>query len=109
MTEKMLGKITHAEFGIDKDYPCLIGLQLSFSFGGSGVSDGGKYTFNIDKSCRAWKVNERLQAITEHIEDIYDLLNAAKVHYVSELVGKPVEVTIEENMFKDFRILTEVL
>lgn len=31
------------------------------------------------------------------------------VNYVSELLGKPVEVTLEDGVFKDFRILTEVL
>lgn len=39
----------------------------------------------------------------------------AKTHACAELcneealIGKPVEVTIEHNTFKDFRILTEVL
>lgn len=109
MTEKVLGKITRAEFGTDKDHPFMIGLQLSFSFQGSGVSDGGKYTINIDKKCRAWEKNERSQAVTEMIENIYDLLNTAKVNYISQLVGKPVEVTLEDDLFKGFRILTEVL
>ena len=109
MTDKVLGKITRAEFGTDKDHPFMIGLQLSFSFHVSGVSDGGKYTLNIDKKCRAWEQNERSQAVTEMIENIYDLLNTAKVNYVSQLVGKPVEVTLEDNLFKGFRILREVL
>jgi len=109
MTGKILGKITRAEFGTDKDHPFMIGLQLSFSFHGSGVSDGGKYTLNIDKKCRAWEQNERSQTVTEMIENIYDLLNTAKVNYISQLVGKPVEVTLEDNLFKEFRILTEVL
>ena len=37
------------------------------------------------------------------------LLNDAKVNYVSQLINKPVEVTIEDRIFKSFRILTEVL
>jgi hypothetical protein len=40
---------------------------------------------------------------------ISKLLNEAKVHNVYELKGIPVEVTLENNTFKDFRILTEVL
>ena len=43
------------------------------------------------------------------IEYIDRILEDAKVNYVSELLNKPVEVTIENNTFKDFRILTEVL
>ena len=109
MTEKVLGKITRAEFGTDKDRPFLIGLQLSFSFHGCVVTDGGKYTLNIDKACRTRNQSEHSQAVTKRVEDIYELLNKAKVNYVSQLVGKPVEVTLEDEYFKDFRILTEVL
>lgn len=93
--EKVLGKIDFAEFGKVSDYPFLIGLQLGFSMGGSGVMDGGKYTVNISSECE-WENNERAQT-------------DAKVSYVSELIGKPVEVTLNKNMFYDFRILTEVL
>ena len=109
MTEKILGKITCAEFGTVKEYPFMIGLQLSFSFQRCGITDSGKYTLNIDKTCRAWEQNERSQAVTKRIEDIYELLNKAKVNYVSQLVGKPVEITVEDDLFKHFRILTEVL
>lgn len=70
--------------------------------------DGGKYTVNIDKQCR-WEESERTTAVTVNIENIYQILKDAKVNYVSQLVNKPVEVTIENNTFKDFRILTEVL
>ena len=43
------------------------------------------------------------------IEDLDLILQDAKVVYVSQLINKPVEVEIEDNTFKDFRILTEVL
>ena len=109
MKEKYLGKITNAEFGTIKDYPFLIGLRLVFSMGGYVCSDGGKYTVNIDSECKWNDENERQATITKYIEKIYEILNDAKVNYVSELIGKPVEVTIEDNTFKDFRILTEVL
>ena len=109
MTEKILGKITFAEYGTIKDYPFLIGLQVGFNLAdGCGIMCGGKYTINIDKACR-WEETERQQVITVSIEKLYELLKSAKVNYVSELKGKPVEVEIEKNTFKDFRILTEVL
>lgn len=108
--EKMLGKIDFAEFGTLKDYPFLIGLQLGFSMsgGGYGVCDGGKFTVNISKECK-WEGQSREAAITASLERVNETLKAAKVNYVSELVGKPVEVTLVNDMFKDFRILTEVL
>lgn len=109
MTKKILGKIDFAEFGTIKDYPFLIGLQLGFKLGDGGcVMDGGKYTVNIDKKCR-WEESERQQAVTVTVEDLYKVLKDAKVNYVSQLKGKPVEVEIESNTFKSFRILTEVL
>ena len=108
MIEKMLGKIDFAEYGTIKDYPFLIGLQLGFTMSGCGIMDGGKYTVNISEQCR-WEKSEREVAVTVSVEKIYKLLKEAKVNYVSELKNKPVEVTIENNTFKDFRILTEVL
>lgn len=108
MTTKELGKITFAEFGTIRDYPFLIGLQLGFRMGGSGVMDGGKYTVNISPECK-WENLNREATITKSIEEVNRILENAKVNYVSELLNKPVEVTMENNTFKDFRILTEVL
>lgn len=108
MTEKILGKIDFAEFGKIKDYPFLIGLQLGFSFRGGGVMDGGKYTVNICRACK-WSTTERMHAITKSVEKVEEILKSANCCYVSELINKPVEVTIENGAFSDFRILTEVL
>ena len=100
--EKILGKIIRAEYGTVKDYPFLLGLQLSFSLNGSVVSDGGKYTTNIE-------VYTSDMDFTVKNLMVHTLLKQAKVNYVSQLVGIPVEVTVEKNVFKDFRILTESL
>lgn len=109
MTGKILGKIDFAEYGTIRDYPFLIGLQLGFKLGdGTSIMDGGSNTVNISKECR-WEKSERTVAITATVEKVYQMLKDAKVNYVSELVNKPVEVTIDKNCFKDFRILTEVL
>lgn len=109
MTWKILGKIDFAEYGTVRDYPFLIGLQLGFKLGdGTGVMDGGSNTINISKECR-WEESERKAAIAVSVEKIYQILKDAKVNYVSQLINKPVEVEIEGNIFKDFRILTEVL
>ena len=109
ITGKNLGKIIFAEYGTIKDHPFLIGLQLGFKLGdGTSVMDGGSNTVNISKECR-WEEAEREAAITVNIEKVYEILKDAKVNYVSELVNKPIEVTIDKNCFKDFRILTEVL
>lgn len=106
--EKLLGKIDSAEFGLFPDRPFMYGLMLSFSFSGVGIADGGKYTVNISANCR-WEESERQEAITKQAEHLRDILRNAKCNYVSELKNKPVEVTIQNNTFKSFRILTEVL
>ena len=109
MTEKVLGKIDFAEFGTIRDYPFLIGLQLGFKLGDGGcIMDGGSNTVNINPECR-WKTCEREVAITAAVEQVDKILKDAKVNYVSQLLNKPVEVEIEKNTFKSFRILTEVL
>ena len=108
MESKILGRIDFAEYGTFKDRPFLMGLQLGFAFPNSGVCDGGKYTVNVSDSCR-WDESERQAAITKQTIFLRDILKDAKCNYVSQLVGKPVEVTLVNNCFKDFRILTEVL
>ena len=109
MTGKILGKITSAEYGMIRDYPFLFGLQLYFKLGdGTAIGCSSRYTVNICEECK-WTAEERQIGITKSVDEVYEILKDAKVSYVSELVNKPVEVTIECNTFKDFRILTEVL
>jgi len=109
MTEKILGKISLAEFGMIRDYPFLMGLNLGFDLAnGSHICDGGRYTENVSEACK-WSPEERQEAITVIVDKVYSILKDAKALYVSDLINKPVEVTIEDHMFKDFRILTEVL
>ena len=103
--EKLLGKIVSAEFGLYKGYP-FYGLILEFKCSSKNV--GCDYTVNISKECR-WEESERQEAITKNAEFVSKILKDAKCNYVSELKNKPVEITIEGNTFKSFRILTEVL
>ena len=110
MDGKFLGKIISAEFGFVHDCKWLMGLQLSFRFGNTHhISDGLIHTVNISSDCRWNSENERQATIEKHIDELCDILHEAKVDYVSQLVGKPVEITIENSTFKGFRILTEVL
>ena len=106
--KKLLGKIDFAEFGTYPDRPFLMGLQLGFAFSAGGVCDGGRHTVNISDQCK-WSKEERQETIAELADFLRDLLKDAKCNYVSELIGKPVEVTLLNNTFMRFRILTEVL
>lgn len=109
MVEKILGKIVDAQFGFYPDRPFLMGLQLEFKFKCGGVGDGARYTVNISDDCK-WEFEEdRHKAFLHMIKHLEKVLKNANVNYVSELINKPVEVILDGNCFKDFRILTEVL
>lgn len=111
MEEKYLGKIINVEFGQDSDRPFMFGLQLTFGFEGGGVTDGGQYTFNLNNEpwLKSGKYKDKWIYIEDQMIFIDKILTDAKVNYVSQLKGKPIEVIIENQIFKDFRILTEVL
>ncbi|NIA60419.1 hypothetical protein G5716_22775 [Bacillus pacificus] len=110
MDGKFLGKIVRAEFGAWRGRPFLMGLQLEFRFdGNSGVSCGGKHLVNISERCEWESENEKYKAYQKVLEETNRILQDAKVNTVSELVNKPIEITIEDQMYKEFRILTEVL
>lgn len=107
LEERILGKIVSAEFGLDPDRPYLYGLQLSFSAPGFGVESGSRYMVDISSNRKDGEC--ALEALSYQAEDINRLLKDAKCKYVSELKNKPVEIRIVDKVFKDFRILTEVL
>jgi len=83
------------------------GLVGSLNGGSSGVMDSTN-TVNIHPDCK-YKGTERAEAITKMVEKIAALLESAKVVDVNDLEGKPVEVTLDGNIFHSFRILEEVL
>jgi hypothetical protein len=109
MEEKVLGKIDFAEFGLYPDRPFLMGLQLGFKMQCSGVMDGGRYTVNISPECRWDSEEEKYSAMGKILLHLNKILNDAKVNFVSELLDKPVEITLKNSTFQSFRILTEVL
>lgn len=99
MDGKFLGVIKDAKFGIyDGDK---FGLQLEFKYDeGSGVQWFiGIYTTEFDNA----------ETVAHHFTKIYRVFADAKVGWVQALKGIPVEVTIESNMLKDWRILRECI
>lgn len=114
MEKKVLGKIVSAEFGEVSDYPFLMGLLLEFSYNDEygcrfGISSGAKLTVNMSEKCVWSSEEERRIAIQRQTDAIRKILDDAGVCTVSQLKGKPVEIVIQNDIFKSFRILTEVL
>lgn len=93
-TETYLGKIKTISFGFEED---LYGLHTSIIFG----EDPKGVTEFIE--CDHYDLS------LEIMKHVSKLLEQAKVDCVAELKDKPVEVTLENNMLKSWRILTEVL
>jgi hypothetical protein len=91
----------------------MFGLSLDFSFDsccgiGTTISGGWNNSIKCSEYCK-WTEEDRNKQRAEMCEKVNQLILDAKVEYVDQLAGKPVELTIENNTFKDFRILTEVL
>ena len=113
MDGKFLGKIVSAEFGIGGYNDGEIGLHLTFSYGesyGSSASDS-IWDWNRVKwseYCK-WTEEYRLQKYSEIVVNLSNVLNDAKCKFVSDLKNKPIEVEIEGNMIKSWRILKEEL
>lgn len=92
------GIIIGAEFGFIHDMPFLCGLRLWFKTD-DGSSIGGDYVYNVETD-----TNNTVKAI----EKLHEILNQAKCHYVSELIGKQVAVVFKGNKnekFDDFMFI----
>ena len=110
--EKKLGKIESVSFGLGGYQGTMLGLHVTLGDGSWGVSDtkGNWDSEQIECSdhCK-WTESDRDEWFAEIMRYVSKLLKDAKVSSVDELKGKPVEVTFDGNMLKEWRILTEVL
>jgi hypothetical protein len=112
MTEKILGKISKVHFGIGGYQDAMLGIHFSFSSSSTGVSTTRAYwdANMIEVSTHAkWTEEDRRKEYANIMYYVSDLLKDAKVQDVMQLVGKPVELTVEFNTLKSWRILTEVI
>lgn len=110
--EKKLGKILSVKFGIGGYNDAMIGLHVTLGSKGWGVGDERSAwdaeTVKWSEYCK-WTEADRDRQYAELLHYVSKLLNDAKVDSVDKLKGIPVEVTIEGNILKEWRILTEVL
>ena len=111
--EKNLGKITSAKFGLGGYQDVQMGLNISFSIkGGDGSTfvDGGWDYSNIDVTkYTKWDEDDRSKSMANMCKEVSQILNDAKCSTVDQLIGKPIEVSVDFNTFKSWRILEEVL
>ena len=110
--EKRLGKIQSIKFGIGGYQDAMIGLHITLGSTGWGVTDTKSAwdaeTVQHTEHCK-WTEKDRDAQYAEILRYVSKLLNEANVTNVNDLKGKPVEVTFNGNLLKEWRILTEVL
>jgi len=108
--EKILGKIEKVRYGFGGYDDAMFGLSLTFSMDGGkrGVSDF-RGTWITRSSNAQFSESEWLNSYTNTAVFIRDLLLQAKVKEISQLAGTPVEVEVDQNTLKSWRVLTEVL
>lgn len=105
MNGTYLGKITAVSFGL---YDGRFGLTTDLSFDGAGCRDfiGNpavyRDTFQYPRS--VWD-DDRLQML----DRVQQIMDDAGVSDIADLKNKPVEVVVEGNTLKTWRILKEVL
>ena len=108
MIRKELGKITKAYYGFGGYQDAMTGISFTLEMGGSGVCDFWGMWSDRSKHCK-WTIRDQIDSHGEVANRITKLLHEAKVDRVEKLVNTPIEVTMEHNKLKSWRILTEVL
>lgn len=112
--EKVLGKIKSITFGIGGYNDAMLGYDIEFSLDGGSRGtfiSNGFFDFNRVKHtehCK-WSLQDREDAAVIMLKDLSDILAKAKVLTVDKLVNIPVEVSIDRNSIKSWRVLEEVL
>lgn len=107
-----LGKIQEVRVGMGGYQEAMFGV--GFTLGGEGWGVGDWWGFwspshlKWTEHCK-WTEQERLDALRDTFVRLDALMKDAKVTDSAKLKGVPVEVTIEENTLKRWRILSEVL
>lgn len=110
--EKKLGKLSNVKFGLGGYQEACLGITVTISGEGWGVSDNKSAwdanQIKCNERCQ-WTEEDRSKGYDEVMRYVSDLLNDAKVSSVEALNGKPVEVEFDGMTLKSWRILTEVI
>ncbi len=108
--ETELGKIKTVHVGIGGYQDAQLGYSFTLGGKGWGVQTifKGHWAFKRTEHAK-WSEEDRVKALGETYLELGQLLKDAGVNDVSELIGKPVEVTFDGTVLDSWRILTEVL
>jgi hypothetical protein len=110
--EKRLAKIKSIRVGMGGYQEAMFGITFDLGGGCWGVGDfwGFWSPARMKRSEHAkWTEAERLGGISDAFIRLDQLLADAKVDDATKLAGVPIEVTLEGNTLKSWRVLKEVL
>lgn len=111
MIDKRIGKIEKIFFGEGGYQDACIGV--TFDLGSEkeswGVGDFWGAWAIARSEYSKWTEEDRIKSLGEMVMRVNKLMQDAKVHRLDDLKGKPIEVTFEGNMLKEWRILTEAI
>jgi hypothetical protein len=109
---KKLGKIKNVRFGLGGYNDAMIGIHFEFGGEGWGVNHSRSYwdpnLIEHTVNCQ-WTESDRTDEFSKIMGYISNLLEDGKVDSIDKLKGKPIEVELDGNILKEWRILTEVL
>ncbi len=107
--EKKLAKINSIRLGSGGYQDAMFGITFSFTGQGWGVDDFWGVWSREPDQYTPWTSQDRIQRIGEIMVRLMSVMKQAKVQSLEDLEGIPVEITLEHNTIKDWRILEEVL
>lgn len=111
MTEKRIGKIQDVRFGHGGYQDAMIGISFTLGSDKESWNCGdfwGEWATKRSKECK-WTEQDRIDHLGATVMRINKLLDDAKVSNIQQLVGKPIEITFEGQVRKEWRILTEAV
>jgi len=106
--DKELMKIKRIELGAGGYRDAMFGISVTLSGASSGVGDFRGDWRDHSERCQ-WTPGDQTRNWGETMRWIADLMKDAKKTRLQDMVGVPVEVTLDGNMLKSWRILTEVI
>lgn len=110
MNGKYLGKINSFKFGFGGYDDAMFGASFTFKYDGWMGCGDFKGTWATDPSKHAkWTKGSQTQLWGDVVRLLKDMCATAKVNTINELEGQPIEIEIEGNKLKSWRLLEEVL
>lgn len=106
LMKKFLGRIQSARFGFGGYDNAMIGISWTLSWPGSQVSDFWGSWAGWDDTIAD---NERKMALGNAMMRFARILKEAKKTEVNQMVGVPIEITLNDQVLHEWRVLTEVL